>query len=71
MNSYQKLWNKEKEIIIGSNLFTSKRCFIFPQYKYSFLFSKSKGFLICDLNSIKLIDKSILGIVKNFFWPQN
>jgi len=64
-NSGQKLYKKAKKIIPGGNMFLSKRPEMFLPNQWPSYFSKASGCFVWDLDNIKYIDASIMGIGTN------
>ncbi len=64
-NTGQKLWQRAKQVIPGGNMLLSKRPEMFLPGAWPSYFSKSKGCLVWDLDGVKYIDMSIMGIGTN------
>ena len=64
-SSGQKLWKRAKKVIPGGNMLLSKRAEMFLPDKWPTYFSRSKGCYIFDIDNIKYIDMSIMGIGTN------
>ena len=65
MRTGQNLYNKAKKIIPGGTMLFSKRPELFLPDNWPSYFSKAKGCYVWDLEEIKLIDMSIMGIGTN------
>ncbi len=65
MRTGQNLYNKAKRIIPGGTMLFSKRPELFLPENWPSYFSKAKGCYVWDLEEIKLIDMSIMGIGTN------
>ena len=65
MGTGQKLWKRAKQIIPGGNMLLSKRSEMFLPDLWPSYFSKAKGCEVWDLDGIKYIDMSIMGIGTN------
>jgi len=65
LSKSQKLWKRASSIILGGNSLLSKNPNLFLPNKWPTYFSKSKGCIIWDLNSKKLIDMSLMGVGTN------
>ena len=61
----QKLYNRAKKIIPGGNMFLSKRPEMHLPDQWPSYYSKAKGCYVWDLDDVKYIDTSIMGIGTN------
>ena len=62
MRSGQKLWDQARKIIPGGNMLLSKRAEMFLPDHWPAYFSKARGCEVWDLDGIRYIDMSIMGI---------
>lgn len=58
----QKLWQRAKKVIPGGNMLLSKRAEMFLPNQWPAYFSKSKGCSVWDLDGVKYIDMSLMGV---------
>jgi glutamate-1-semialdehyde 2,1-aminomutase len=65
MGTGQKLWKRAKQIIPGGNMLLSKQSEMFLPNLWPAYFSKASGCNVWDLDGIKYIDMSIMGIGTN------
>ena len=65
MKAGQKLYEKAKKIIPGGTMLLSKRPEMFLPENWPSYFYKSKGCEVWDLDGVKLLDMSIMGIGTN------
>ena len=65
MRTGQNLYNKAKNLIPGGTMLLSKRPEMFLPEHWPSYFSKAKGCEVWDLDGIKYIDMSIMGIGTN------
>jgi len=57
-----KIWKQAQKIIPGGNSLLSKRPERFLPYNWPIYFSKAEGIEVWDLNNIKYIDMSLMGV---------
>jgi len=65
MGTGQKLWQRAKRVIPGGNMLLSKRAEMFLPDYWPAYYSKSKGCNVWDLDGLKYVDMSIMGIGTN------
>ena len=71
MTNGEKMWKKAKEIIPDGNMFFSKRPELFLKKSWPTYYSKAKGCYIWDLDKIRYIDCSYMGIGTNLLGYAN
>jgi glutamate-1-semialdehyde 2,1-aminomutase len=71
MSTGQKLWQRAKKVIAGGNSLLSKRPDMFLPDQWPSYFEKAKGITVWDLDNIKYIDMSIMGIGTNILGYAN
>ena len=67
----QELWEKAKGVIPGGNMLLSKRPEMYLPGKWPTYFSRTKGCYIWDLQEMKYMDMSIMGIGTNILGYSN
>ncbi len=61
----QKLWKRAKRVIPGGNMLLSKRAEMFLPDYWPAYFSKTEGCYVWDLDDVKYLDMSIMGVGTN------
>ncbi len=65
MNTGQKLWRRAKQIIPGGNMLISKRPNLYLPNIWPTYYKKAKGCFIWDLDNVKYVDFSMMGVGTN------
>ncbi|MCJ8323668.1 MAG: aminotransferase class III-fold pyridoxal phosphate-dependent enzyme [Rhizobiales bacterium] len=65
MDKGQKLWEKAKTLIPGGNMLLSKRPEMFLPEQWPAYYSRAKGCNVWDLDGVKYVDMSIMGVGAN------
>ncbi len=71
MNTGQKLWRRAKQLIPGGNMLISKRPNLYLPNRWPTYYKKARGCFIWDLDNIKYIDFSMMGVGTNILGYSN
>lgn len=71
MGKGQKLWIRAKSIIPGGGMLLSKRSEMFLPEKWPSYFSKTSGCFVWDLDNVRYIDMSLMGVGTNILGYSN